>query len=78
MFNNNNQSAGPGNFLSFVNSLRRVQMSPEKQECLDAFQRFLQTGDSRECEALADRICQQHGVSRDQGVAQAKNFFNVR
>lgn len=68
----------PNSFLSFINSLRTVQMSPEKQECINAFQRFLQTGDSSECEALADKLCQQHGLTRDQAVSQAKNFFNVK
>ena len=72
MFSNPN-----ANFMNFIKSLRNVQMNPQKQQCIDAFQRYLQTGDSSECEALADQICKQHGMTRDQAVGQAKNFFNM-
>lgn len=80
MFSNGNSgNSNQGmNFMSFINSLRNVQMNPEKQQALDALKRYFQTGDSSECEALADRICQQHGMTRDQAVNQAKGFFNMR
>lgn len=60
--------------LNKVASDPRIQQNPQAQQLLQV----IQSGDSKRGEELARNLCQTYGVTPEQGIQQAKNFFGFR
>lgn len=52
----------------------RIQQNPQAREILQV----IQSGDSARGEELARNYCQTYGVTPEQGLQQAKNFFHLK
>lgn len=59
--------------LNMLMNSPMVAGNPNAQE----FVRVLQNGDSVRGQQIADNICSTYGMSREDAVAQAKQFFRL-
>ena len=67
-----NQNTVLQNLLSRLQQNPNFQNDPQKQEMLNV----ILTGDSKRGEEIANQILQQNGVSREEGVNQARSFLS--
>lgn len=51
----------------------QIANSPRAREAIQA----IQSGDSKRGIEIADNLCQSYGVSREEGIKQAMNFFRL-
>ena len=59
--------------MNFLQQNPQISNSPQGRE----FLRILQTGDAAAGEQMASNILSAYGLSKEQGVQQAKTFFNL-
>ena len=50
-----------------------ITNSPQAQNYLGV----IQNGDSARGQQIAENLCQTYGISRDEAIRQAKQFFNL-
>lgn len=72
----NNQNGGGNNIQQQIVNLmmqhqRPNQMTPQQKE----FMNILSSNDAQRGEAIANNLCQSMGISRDEAVRQAQQFF---
>lgn len=51
-----------------------IANNPQAQDYLNV----IQNGDSARGQQIADNLCQTYGISRDEAIRQAKQFFNLQ
>lgn len=51
----------------------RIQQNPQAQQYLQ----IIQSGDQKKGEEIARNLCQTYGVSPEEAMQQAKQFFHV-
>jgi len=59
--------------LNLLSRSPRVANNPNAQSMIQ----IIQNGDSEQGELVARNLCQTYGVSQDQAVAQARQFFHI-
>jgi len=63
----------PQQMLNFLlKNNPRVQNNPMAQSMLQV----VQSGDSAQGEKIADNLCRNYGVTREQAIQQAQNWLN--
>lgn len=58
--------------ISMIKKNPQIANNPQAQEYL----KILESGDSARGEEVARNLCETYGVSQEDGVKQAKSFFN--
>ena len=59
--------------VSLISKNPRFTNNPQAQNYL----RIIQSGDSKQGEQIARNLCETYGVTPDQAVGQARQFFNL-
>ena len=59
--------------LSLLNQNPNIANSPQAQ----AYMQVIQSGDAKRGEEIARNLCSTYGVTPDQALARAKQFFNL-
>lgn len=59
--------------INKINSDPRMQNNPQAREFLS----IMQTGDVARGEEMARNLCNSYGVSQQQAIQQAKQFFRI-
>lgn len=72
----NNNMLNPMNMaMAIINQNRNLMMSnPQAASMIDVIQR----GDSSAGQQIAANICNAYGVSQNDAIQMAKQFFNIR
>lgn len=63
---------------NIVNAVLRrnpnIQNNPQAQEYLNV----ISSGDSQKGQQIAENLCKTYGVTKEQAIAQAKEFFKMK
>lgn len=59
--------------MNKISSDHRMQNNPQARE----FMNIMQSGDTARGEAMARNLCNSYGVSQQQALQQAKQFFRI-
>lgn len=59
--------------MNLINQNPRVASNPQAQELMQ----IIQSGDSARGEQMANNILNSYGISKEQGLADAKKFFGL-
>ena len=59
--------------LEMIRRNPQIANNPNAQELLNV----IQSGDQKKGEEIAGNLCKTYGVSRDDAVQKAKQFFNI-
>lgn len=59
--------------LQMIGSNPNMRNNPQAQELL----KIIQSGDNARGEQLAKSLCNANGVSTEDAISQARNFFNI-
>lgn len=60
--------------MSMISKNPKVANNPRAQEMISV----IQNGDSKRGEKIAENLCQTYGVTKEQALNDAKNFFGLR
>lgn len=67
-------SFNPGQFaINMLNQNPQIANNPRAQELLQV----IQNGDSAKGEQIANNLCNTMGVSKEQAIRDAKQFFHI-
>lgn len=59
--------------LDMIRRNPQIANNPNAQELLNV----IQSGDQKKGEEIASNLCETYGISRDDAVQKAKQFFNI-
>lgn len=59
--------------MSMINQSPQIANNPQAREFISV----LQNGDSRQGSQIAENLCKTYGVSKEQAIMQAKQFFHI-
>lgn len=59
--------------LDMIRRNPKIANNPNAQELLNV----IQSGDQKKGEEIASNLCKTYGISRDDAVQKAKQFFNI-
>lgn len=59
--------------LEMIRRNPQIANNPNAQELLNV----IQSGDQKKGEEIANNLCNTYGISRDDAVQKAKQFFNI-
>lgn len=59
--------------MSLLSKNPQIANNPNAQELLQV----IQNGDSQRGQQIADNLCSTYGVTKEQAIRDAKNFFNI-
>ena len=59
--------------LEMIRRNPQISNNPNAQELLNV----IQSGDQKKGEEIANNLCNTYGISRDDAVQKAKQFFNI-
>ena len=59
--------------LNLINQNPQIAQNPNAQSMLNV----IQSGDAQKGEEIARNLCQSYGITPDQALAQAKQFFHI-
>lgn len=59
--------------MELINKNPNVASNPQAQALLSV----IQSGDAKKGEAIANNICASMGISQQDAIRQAKNFFHI-
>lgn len=76
MFNRNNgRNFSPRNFaLGLIGRNPNIANNPQAQEYLGV----IQSGDNKKGEEIANNICKTYGITPQEALEQARQFFNLK
>lgn len=65
-------------FQNLVNSVLQnnpnIRNNPQAQEYLNV----ISSGDSKKGQEIAENLCKTYGVTKEQAISQAKQFFGIK